>query len=160
MKTKSMKRPKLPLTTEEKALLRKVKLKISDISRVDAEDLAIIINASYERALTLRGLAQFQMIPSIGVRLSEDLVYKLELYHLNDMKKMDGATLLNQLEEKLGYWTDPCVEDQLRCVIHHANHPNSDKQWHDFTDERKAFRKEYGYPISRPRKAWHDKRDG
>lgn len=64
--------------------------------------------------------------------------------------------LFNSLELKLGCWTDPCVEDQIMCIIHHANNPESEKQWFDFTNERKLYRQKFGYPKSRPTLAWYE----
>nr|WP_317171850.1 helix-turn-helix domain-containing protein [Spirosoma validum] len=55
-----------------------------------------------------------------------------------------------------GVWTDSCVEDQFRLVIHFANHPNSKLNWWDFTPERKAFREKNGYPSTRPKKPWFE----
>ncbi|UOK56513.1 helix-hairpin-helix domain-containing protein [Bacillus sp. OVS6] len=51
---------------------------------------------------------------------------------------------------------DPCVEDVMRCVVYHANHPGSDKNWWEFTEDRKKYREIFGYPDDRPVKAWHE----
>ncbi len=56
----------------------------------------------------------------------------------------------------LGYWVDPCVEDALRCIVYHANNPNSDKCWFDFTEGRKSYRAQNGYPATRPSLAWYE----
>ncbi|TMN20927.1 helix-hairpin-helix domain-containing protein [Lentibacillus cibarius] len=60
------------------------------------------------------------------------------------------------MEATLGCRTAPCVEDQIICVIHHANHSVSDKQWFDFTEYRKAYRQKFGYPRSRPKIPWYE----
>ncbi|GIO25195.1 hypothetical protein J11TS1_37760 [Oceanobacillus sp. J11TS1] len=64
--------------------------------------------------------------------------------------------MFDNLEKQLGVWTDSCVEDQIRCVMNYANHPDSNRQWFDFTNERKAYREKVGYPLSRPKKAWYE----
>lgn len=44
-----------------------------------------------------------------------------------EVKERNGSKLFDELEQKLGVWTDSCVEDQIRCVIHFANNPESKK---------------------------------
>ncbi len=151
-----MKNPKLPLIEVERSLLRKAKIKFQDIHKFEPTELASVLNGTIQRANELIGLADFQQVPSIGLKLAEKIVYHLRIYSLREMKEKDGAKLLDELEVALGVWTDPCVEDQLRCVIHYANHPDSNKQWFHFTEERKAFRSVHGYPRTRPSKAWYE----
>lgn len=151
------KTPKLPLTQDEKSRLREFKVKLSDIHKQDPARLAKILKISRDRARMLIGLAAFQKIPSIGPELASKLVSNLGMYSLDDLKDKEGGELLDRLEISLGCWTDPCVEDQIRCVIHHANHPDSEKQWFDFTKERKDYRETYGYPNSRPKIPWYQK---
>ncbi|MFZ0371557.1 MAG: helix-hairpin-helix domain-containing protein [Halobacillus sp.] len=149
-------RIKLPLTNEEKALLRKSKVKISDLHHFNIEDIASMLNTTFFKASTLKGLSEFQTVPSIGYQLAEKLVFKLNLYTLAEIKDKSAAELFDLLEKQLGVWTDSCVEDQIRCVINYANHPDSRKQWFDFTEERKEYRELYGFPDDRPAKAWYD----
>jgi hypothetical protein len=59
-------------------------------------------------------------------------------------------------ERKKGFTVDPCVEDQFRLVVYYANTHDAKKTWWDFTEERKKFRLENGYPADRPTKAWHE----
>ncbi|MFD1361224.1 helix-hairpin-helix domain-containing protein [Lentibacillus salinarum] len=146
------KNPKLPLSAEEKEHLRKYKIKIGDIRELEMDDLAHSLKVSEERAKFIKALATFQQIPSIGHQFADTLVDNLGFHSLGELKGKDGAILLDQLERDLGHWVDPCVEDQIRCVIHHANHPGSTKQWFDFTEERKAYRESNGYPKTRPEK--------
>lgn len=155
MTTMANKNPKLPLTLEEKANLRQAKIKLSDIHEFGTQELAHVLKASEIRARNISALAEFQQIPSIGHKFAETLVENLGFYSLDELKDKDGAVLLDKLELNLGYWVDPCVEDQIRCVIHHANHPGSMKQWFDFTAKRKTYREMNGYPESRPEKAWN-----
>ncbi|WP_342394388.1 helix-hairpin-helix domain-containing protein [Salipaludibacillus daqingensis] len=104
----------------------------------------------------LHALATFQRIPSIGAKMATNMVDKLGIYSLEELKNKNGAELLNALERELGFWIDPCAEDQIRCIVHYAINPESDKYWYDFTEERKLYRTKYGYPASRPKKAWYD----
>jgi len=46
------------------------------------------------------------------------------------------------------------VEDQFRLVVNFANTHDTKKTWWDFTEERKKFRAENGYPKNRPKKSW------
>ncbi|WP_026675205.1 helix-hairpin-helix domain-containing protein [Alkalihalobacterium bogoriense] len=147
---------KLPLTQEEKSKLRKARVKISELHIFTVDHISELLDIPLEKAKTLKGLAEFQTIPSIGYKLAEKLVFQLKLYSLTEIKNKNAAFLFDQLEQQLGVWTDSCVEDQIRCVIHYANNQNSNKQWFDFTEERKVYREKYGFPETRPTKAWFE----
>ncbi|WP_239984595.1 helix-hairpin-helix domain-containing protein [Lentibacillus sediminis] len=136
--------------------MRKAKLKTGAIHQTDARLLAQLLHVEESRAIEIKGLAAFQQVPSIGHKLAEKLVYQLGFYSLDEIRQEDPGNLLNRLEQKLGVWTDPCVEDQIRCVIHYANNPDSKLQWFWFTEERKNYRARHGYPASRPEKAWYE----
>jgi hypothetical protein len=146
---------KLPLTDVEKANLRKNKIKIADILDFAIDELEVLLNAPSERAKEIHALAEFQTVPSIGIKFAEDLVF-LGYYSLNELKHKDGAKLTDEYEQKKGYWIDPCVEDQFRLIVNFANTNDTKKNWWDFTAERKKFRIENGYPKSRPQKAWFE----
>ncbi len=75
---------------------------------------------------------------------------------LSELKEKDGAKLTDEYEQKKGYWIDPCVEDQFRLVVNFATTNDAKKTWWNFTEERKKFRNENGYPICRPQKAWFE----
>ncbi|OYZ51571.1 MAG: Pathogenicity locus [Bacteroidetes bacterium 24-39-8] len=145
---------KLPLTDNEKANLRKNKVKIANILDFASDGLEVLLNATTERAKEIYALAEFQTVPTIGIKFAEDLVF-LGYFSLNELKNKDGAKLTDEYELKKGYWTDPCVEDQFRLVINFANTNDQKKTWWDFTEERKKYRFENGYPASRPKQAWH-----
>lgn len=151
------KRPKLPLTQEEKLILRKTKVKLSSFYKLEVEEIKEMFGASNERARTLKGLATFQQVPSIGYELAFKLVNYLGYFNLEQIKTENWAEIFHNLELKLGCWTDSCVEDQIIYIIHYANYPESEKQWFDFTAERKLYRQQNGYPITRPKKAWYEK---
>ncbi|MDI9858067.1 helix-hairpin-helix domain-containing protein [Flectobacillus roseus] len=153
MKSKST--IKLPLTDIEKANLRKNKIKIANVFDFAPDELAILLNATAERAKEMYALAEFQTVPSIGIKFTEDLVF-LGYYSLNELKNKDGAELTDEYELKKGYWIDPCVEDQFRLVVNFANTNDPKKMWWDFTEERKKFGAENGYPTSRPQKPWFE----
>jgi hypothetical protein len=146
---------KIPLTDIEKANLRKNKIKIAHILDFAIDELEVLLNAITERAKEIYALAEFQTVPSVGIKFAEDLVF-LGYYSLNELKEKDGSKLTDEYEKKLGYWVDPCVEDQFRLVVNFANTNDSTKTWWDFTEERKKFRMENGYPKSRPQKAWFE----
>jgi Pathogenicity locus len=144
---------KLPLTDIDKANLRKNKIKIADILDFAVDELEVLLNSTTERAKEIYALAEFQTVPSIGIKFAEDLVF-LGYYSLKELKNKNGANLTDEYELKKGYWTDPCVEDQFRLVVNFANTHDTKKAWWDFTEERKKFRTENGYPKSRPQKSW------
>jgi hypothetical protein len=143
------------LTDSEKLHLRKRKIKISDIQDYAPDELEVLINVTPERAKKILALAEFQSIPSIGIKFAEDLVF-MGFYSISELKNRDGAELTDEFEKKKGYWTDPCVEDQFRLAVNFANTHNTVRKWWNFTDERKKFRAANGYPIDRPAKAWHE----
>ncbi len=144
---------KLPLTEIEKANLRKNKIKIADILDYATDELEVLLDSTFERVKEIYALAEFQTIPSVGIKFAEDLVF-LGYYSLNDLIHKDGAELIDEYEQKKGYWVDPCVEDQFRLVVYFANTNDANKTWWDFTEIRKKFRSENGYPKSRPQKSW------
>lgn len=148
---------KLPLTDAEKQTLRMHKVKIAQIPDFTPDELAVLLGVSFERARKVHGLAEFQTIPSIGLKFAEDLIF-LERYTISELKESTGAALLEEYEFKKGYTTDPCVEDQFRLAVYYANTQDVTKQWWDFTEERKAYRLKNGYPANRPSKAWHEYR--
>jgi hypothetical protein len=74
------KSPKLPLTEEERAKLRSNKTKLSDIGHMDIELLSGMLGISDSRGQYIRGLAQFQTVPSIGPKVAERVV-KMGYYH-------------------------------------------------------------------------------
>ena len=146
---------KLPLTDIEKANLRNHKIKIANILDFATDELEVFLNATADRAKEIYALAEFQTVPTVGIKFAEDLVF-LGYYSLKELKHKDGAMLTDEYELKKGYWTDPCVEDQFRLVVDFANKNDTNKTWWDFTEERKLFRIQNGYPKTRPQIAWFD----
>lgn len=108
------KTPKIKLTMEERADLRKHKIKLSDIALMDVRELRAALHSTEERAREIKALAQFQTVPSVGPKFAKDLVL-LQYYSLDALKDQDGGLLY------------------------------SDKQWWDFTEERKQYRLTHGY---------------
>ncbi len=143
---------KLPLSGTERSYLRKNRVRIDQISTIPTEELITILNCSTERARELKGLLDFQQIPSIGLGASKMMVHVLGYYSVNDVRNENPAELFDRYEKLVDSRVDPCVEDQLRCIVFHANELNSVLEWPDFTDERKAYRNKYGYPSDRPEK--------
>ncbi len=153
MKTK--KSLNLPLTKAEKLCLRNNKVKISDILEYAPDELEILIGVTNERAKEIYALAEFQTIPSIGVKFAEDLVF-MGFYSIKELKNKDGSKLTDEYEKKKGFWIDSCLEDQFRLIVYFANTDDTTKRWWDFTEERKKFRLDNGYPNDRPTMAWYE----
>ena len=146
---------KLALTDPEKQRLRANKVKISGVLNFAVDELMVMLDVPFERARDIHALAEFQTIPSIGLKFAEDLVF-LGYYSISGLKGKNGALLLEAYELKKGSSTDPCVEDQFRLAVHYANTHDPTKNWWDFTDERKQYRLKNGYPTNRPGIAWHE----
>lgn len=144
---------KLNLTPFERTNLRKHKVKISEVLDYAPDELEVILGVDTQRAKEVYALADFQQVPSIGVRFAEDLVF-LGYYAMSELQDKDGAQLTDAYEKKKGYKTDPCVEDQFRLIAHAAKTNDYSKNWWEFTPERKAFRSEFGYPKDRPEVNW------
>jgi len=146
---------KLPLTDLEKANLKTNKVKMAELINYASDELEMLLGATPDRVKEIHALAQFQTVPSIGIKFAEDLVF-LGYYSFNELKNKDGAKLTDDYEQKKGFWIDPCVEDQFRLVVNFANTGDLTKSWWNFTAERKKFRTENGYPPNRPKQAWHE----
>jgi len=151
----SKKSIKLNLTDAERSSLRKNKVKISQVLDYATDELEVLLGATPQRAREVRALAEFQQVPSVGIKFAEDLVF-MDYYSLGDLKDKDGAQLVDAYELKKGYWIDPCVEDQFRLIVHYAKTGDASRSWWDFTKERKAFRAEHGFPANRPTICWVD----
>jgi hypothetical protein len=93
---------KLPLTDVERANLRKNKIKIANILDFARDELEVLLNATTERAKEIYALAEFQTVPSVGIKFAEDLVF-LGYYSLNELKNKNGAKLTDEYELKKGY---------------------------------------------------------
>lgn len=145
----------LEVTPSEVKKLRALKIKKSEMHLHNIEVLQNLLDTSTIRAMELFALSEFQSLPSVGIRFAHDLIW-MGYYSLHDLKGKDGAELTDQYELEKGVWTDPCVEDQFRLVVHFANHPTSKLNWWNFTPERKAFREKNGYPSTRPTKPWFE----
>jgi hypothetical protein len=145
----------LELLPAERARLRASKTRISDIPGIAVDEFCGLMQISRIRAMEIHALAEFQCIPSIGIRFARDLLL-MGYYSLEELKDKDGAKLVEEFELSTGYWIDPCVEDQCRLVVHYANHKDDSKRWWHFTPERKLYRSLHGYPANRPKKAWFE----
>ncbi|MCZ8354379.1 MAG: helix-turn-helix domain-containing protein [Cyclobacteriaceae bacterium] len=145
---------RLDILLAEKKKLRANKIKQSEIHHHSIEQLQRLLGISKIRAMELRAMSEFQTIPSIGIRFAQDLI-SLGFYAIEELQGKDPAKLVHQLERQLGAWIDPCVEDQIRLCIHYATHANKRANWWDFTQERKAYRQQHGYPANRPTTPWY-----
>ena len=133
--------------------LRKNGLKISRLNEFAVDELAVLLNSDIQRAKEIAAMIAFQRIPSIGPKFAGDLI-SMGYYAVEDLVDKDAPTLLNELERKQGFWTDPCVEDQFWLAVDYARNGNTNKNWWDFTNARKAYRAKNGYPADRPVTAW------
>jgi hypothetical protein len=146
---------KLELLPLERKILRSNKIKIRDLIKYPVEELQMLLDVPAIRAMEIRAMVEFQSVPSIGIKFAGDLI-SLGYYSLDELKNKDGAKLLDELELSTGTWIDPCVEDQCRLVVHFANERDDKLNWWDFTEKRKKYRIENGYPANRPQKAWFE----
>lgn len=146
---------KLNLVDAERKRLRQHKVKIADIPGLSISELEEILQVPTERARELYALADFQRIPTVGIRFAEDLIC-IGYYSVHELAGKDGATLTDEYEKKKGYRIDSCVEDQFRLAVHFAQTNDTSKKWWDFTAERKSFREAHGYPADRPSVNWHE----
>jgi AraC-like DNA-binding protein len=146
---------RLDLLISEKRKLRAEGIKLNEIHHHPVRSLQTMLNVSEIRAMELKAISEFQSIPSIGAKFAHDLI-RLGFYSLHELRGKDPAKLFNKLELVAGAWIDPCVEDQFRLVVHYADHPGGPMNWWDFTDERKKFRQDKGYPSTRPTKPWFE----
>lgn len=147
--------PKLNLTPAERKALRAHKVKIAEILDFAVDELALLLKVPEERAREIWALADFQRIPSVGIRFAEDLVF-LGIYSVEALKGKKGPDLLNAYELKKGFRTDVCVEDQFWLAVDFADTGDTSKNWWDFTPRRKQFRLENGYPADRPEISWFE----
>ena len=146
---------KLPLTEIERKKLRKHKIKIAELPFVASDDLQVILQVSESRAKELIALADFQRIPSVGIKFAEDLVF-MGYHSIKELKGKNGALLREEFERKKNYRIDSCVEDQFRLAVYFAETNDYSKNWWDFTTERKKYRAEHGYPSDRPTINWYE----
>jgi hypothetical protein len=90
---------KLPLTDIEKANLRKNKIKIANIFDFAIDELEVLLNSTTERAKEIYALAEFQTVPSVGIKFAEDLVF-LGYYSINELKQKTVLKLQTSTNRK------------------------------------------------------------
>lgn len=144
---------KLELSDKERKAFRANKITKATVLEYSPDELEERLGLSKERAKEIYALADFQQIPSLGLKFAKDLLF-LGYYRVNELVGKDGAKLTDEYEKKKGYTIDPCVEDQFRLVVHFSKNQDFSKKWWDFTEERKEYRMENGYPDDRPSKKW------
>ncbi|SDE01833.1 Pathogenicity locus [Mucilaginibacter pineti] len=143
------------LTETEKQSLKARKISHKLLQDYAPDEIATVLNASPQRAKELQALAEFQSIPSLGINFAEELIGQ-GYYSLEQLKGKSAVELFDAFERHCGAWADPCVEDSYRLLVHYIAHKDESKRWWDFTAERKAYRKEFGFPADRPVKPWHE----
>lgn len=144
----------LGLTSLEKALLKKQKIRINQLPEYAPDEIASILKALPQRAKEIGALIEFQSIPSLGINFATELIEQ-GYYSLKQLEDKDPVELFNAFEKHCGAWADPCVEDSYRLLVHYIKHKDESKRWWHFTAERKAYREKYGFPADRPNKPWY-----
>ena len=152
---KNKKKIKIELTPNERKRLRTNKIKHSEVSGYLVDDLSLLLDVPFERAREIHALAEFQTVPSVGIKFANDLI-RLGYFSLGELSLKEGHKLIDEMEQSAGIWMDPCVEDQCLLVVHYAINRDLSKKWWSFTEERKKYRTEFGYPADRPKKGWYE----
>ncbi|MDN3547661.1 helix-hairpin-helix domain-containing protein [Mucilaginibacter aquaedulcis] len=145
----------LQLTTAEKQLLKEQKISIKSLINLAPDEIASIIKANAKRTREIGALIEFQSIPSLGIGFALELIEQ-GYYSLTQLKGKTAVELFDAYEKHVNAWADPCVEDSYRLLVHYIEHKDESKRWWDFTAERKAYRKQYGFPADRPVKPWYE----
>lgn len=143
------------LTPDEKQTLKQQKVSRKMLRDYAPDEIAAMLNASPQRTKELQALAEFQSIPSLGIGFAKELMAQ-GYYSLEALKGKPAVELFDAFEKHCNCWADPCVEDSYRLLAHYIEHKDESKRWWDFTTERKAYRKEFGFPADRPTRAWHE----
>ena len=142
------------LTETEKQCLKAKKISQKILPGYAPDEIAALLDASPERAKELQALAEFQSIPSLGINFAEELINQ-GYYSLAELKGKSAVELFDSFERHCGAWADPCVEDSYRLLVHYIETRDEIKRWWDFTAERKAYRKTFGFSANRPVKPWY-----
>ncbi|MEN0052193.1 MAG: helix-hairpin-helix domain-containing protein [Mucilaginibacter sp.] len=145
----------LQLTAAEKQLLKEQKISIKSLTDYAPDEIASIIKADTKRTREINALMEFQSIPSLGIGFALELIDQ-GYYSLQQLQGKTAVELFDAFEKHCGTWADPCVEDSYRLLVHYIKHKDESKRWWDFTAERKAYRKQYGFPADRPVKPWYE----
>ncbi|MBD1384653.1 Pathogenicity locus [Mucilaginibacter rigui] len=143
------------LTVAEKQVLKTKKISQKQLQDYATDEISSLLRASAQRTKELNALAEFQSIPSLGINFAEELISQ-GYYTLDQLKGKSAVELFDAFEQHSGTWADPCVEDSYRLLVHYIENRDNTKRWWDFTAERKAYRKQYGYPADRPKKPWYE----
>lgn len=145
----------LELTAIEKQKLKDGKISQKSLYGYAPDEIATMLDASPERTRQLAALVEFQSIPSLGVGFAKELMAQ-GYYSLDQLQGKNAVELFDNYEKHSGCWADPCVEDSYRLLVHYIEHKDDNKRWWDFTNERKAYRAEFGFPAERPVIAWYE----
>ena len=109
----------LDLSDSERKNLRTNNVRKAKILDFASDELEKLLEVSEERAKEIYALADFQQIPSIGIKFAKDLLY-LGYHSVEELEGKNGAKLTDAYEKKKGFKTDPCVEDQFRLAVDFA----------------------------------------
>jgi hypothetical protein len=143
------------LTTAEKQTLKIKKVNQKMLQDYAPDEIAALLTASPERTKEIHALSEFQSIPSLGIGFAKELMAQ-GYCALEQLKGKTAVELFDAYEQHCQAWADPCVEDTYRLLVHYIEHRDDSKRWWDFTAERKAYRKSFGFPANRPVKPWYE----
>lgn len=118
------KRPNLDLDVRERAILRRARVRTTEIRDLGARELFRRTSGalSPRRCSEIAALADFQRLGSIGLEMARDFV-ALGYERVGDLVGRDPVELYDRLSQISGSRQDPCVEDALRCAIAQAEDP-------------------------------------
>lgn len=88
--------PKLPLTEQERKSFRRAKVRLSDVAALSVAELVDRTGLTKSRAEELRGLAEFQTVPSLGPRFAANLI-GMGYSSLAQLSTSQGASLRKAL---------------------------------------------------------------
>jgi hypothetical protein len=142
-------------TVAEKQILKTQKVSLKQLQGYAPDEISSLLATSPQRTKELNALAEFQSIPSLGINFAEELISQ-GYYTLNQLKGRSAVELFDAFEKHSNTWADPCVEDSYRLLVHYIETGDDTKRWWDFTAERKTYRKQHGFPVDRPQKAWYE----
>lgn len=134
----SQKAVKLPLTLEERRILRTAKILLREIASFTVTSLSEATGIDKARCKMLIALAQFQTLGSIGDDMAQTL-WHLGFTSISDLLNADPYKMYQNYSKLIGHRADPCVEDTFRCAVAQAKYPNLPKrlkQWWKWMGQR------------------------
>ncbi len=128
-----VKAPRLPLTLEERQILRASKVRLSTLQILNGTQLCQSCqgNLPLDRCNYFVALAQFQALESVGALMAEK-IWRLGYTSNRQLAKANPLRMYQNYGYLIRKKPDPCVEDVFRCAIAQLRYPtlpNEYKQW-------------------------------